>query len=340
MGSGADFFVPRHEAVQALSTALLDSDAAIVSAAVLSNCVRLESIYFTAPGVGHSSDAAKGVVSTLYASAVNATPLPWWKKAASSPLLPSSLTPHMAVLTGACAARHLLSTSCGLNNPARSFSPYTSRDSHILTQLKRTHRASAGDKSLNADLFNAALTSGKNALSASCVPEILALRPYVGRGAPGAPEDAVLEASKAAYEKAVLPAVEALASRIVAKEESDAVRSYRNEAGAVGSNLGMTKSEINRYLHGPTARLRRGEDVENFVDILKEEAIRLRNLYDYGEAIRLRNEAQIGSFLSEREQWEAQSEEDREVLMGMEEVERELARLEDVLESIKSTLDE
>ena len=140
LGSGADYFVPRLPALRSLSDSLLEFSPTITAASILSNCARLDAIYFGGDDLDPTT-----LVSSLYSTAYASSPKPWWRRAQPPPLLPSSIERHATALTGPeDVSRYLSLAACTLNNPRRRFDPYNSRDGHVLLQLKRARDAARG----------------------------------------------------------------------------------------------------------------------------------------------------------------------------------------------------
>ena len=67
---------------------------------------------------------------------------------------------------------------------------------------------------------------------------------------------------------------------------------------------------------------------------MENKAGELMRTYSLIEAVKIRNESQLMSFLDERDQWEAQSQEDRDLLDSEEGVEREIEVLQAALNRV------
>lgn len=75
------------------------------------------------------------------------------------------------------------------------------------------------------------------------------------------------------------------------------------------------------------------EDVKTLKE-LKEEASGLEYMIQLYHAITQRNEAQIDSFVDSEAQWRAQSEEDRDILLGHAKVLERLVQVEDDIQAL------
>ncbi|KAL7533343.1 hypothetical protein ACHAWF_004458 [Thalassiosira exigua] len=209
---------------------------------------------------------------------------------------------------------HLSMVAAGLaprpDRPDREviFRPYSSRDAHVLLQLKRTTEVvSAWDGQSRADestggtrsaggtakgsakggrgriktLLDGALSAGKAARNEQTVPEIVALK---GWGSDGTPDAATAKvAARAAIDRAVNPRVEDVVERLAAMEPDAAgristlrARVHDVVASLDGDGDGLDlRATANRLLHAPTMRLREGtmseEEVEREVERIEGE---------------------------------------------------------------------
>lgn len=178
---------------------------------------------------------------------------------------------------------HLSLIACGLlprpNRPHREviFRPYSSRDAHILLQLKRTVEV-VSVLNVTVDgggggggrrgrgriktLLDGALHAGKAARNEHVVPEIRMLKEYGSEGTP--PLALVRAVAEAAREQAVAVSVAACVSKLTAMETDTAkqisqLRRRVNEfvASVDNGDAGLQKV-ANKLLHGPTMQLREG----------------------------------------------------------------------------------
>jgi len=189
----------------------------------------------------------------------------------SSLLSVPELSRHWTVRTGPRAvATHLALVAAGLaprpRRPDRPvvFRPFSSRDAHILLQLKRTlevagataassrttpdssSTSSPGNPnstttttttngSWSSTLLRGALQAGKAARNPTLVPELLELRRNYGTGNnPKFDRTPPMEVSKrvaaAARRRAIAPAVRDCAAQWTAREQADRIQSFRTRA--------------------------------------------------------------------------------------------------------------
>jgi hypothetical protein len=179
----------------------------------------------------------------------------------------------ISVTSGAdVVGRYLSLVALGLPNGReyRTFAPFSSRDAHVMLQLKRIHEATSAHKPASVPpppappcrarlglLFRAALSAGKTGRDPNAVPELLALRPGAfggaftggftdgftggfGGGSAGtgglpqrpflSPSAAATAAARAAVERAVEPALERFMADLEALEHGGAVVHLRKRA--------------------------------------------------------------------------------------------------------------
>jgi len=161
---------------------------------------------------------------------------------------------------------HLCKVAAGLTfrprRPERTvvFQPFSSRDAHIMLQLKRTLEIAKSPRL--AILLKYALQAGKAARNVEKVPELNELRKYGNGKYSTQPPTHVLErVTKAAMDKAINPAVQACLDTFQANSESMRVSSFRSAAKAMASN-NQQLQWIRRRLHEPTVKLRKGANVD------------------------------------------------------------------------------
>ena len=145
------------------------------------------------------------------------------------------------------------------------FRPFSSRDAHILLQLKRTPTEGNRIKIL----LDAALAAGKAARDPQRVPELQSLRDY----GPGddkysidPPAQVTDAAARAAVRRAIEPTIKEYVERWNAMRMSDLISRLRLET----EKLGQTDAELlwlRAQLHKPTMDFRQGKvlDIEDFV---------------------------------------------------------------------------
>ena len=172
---------------------------------------------------------------------------------------------------GVC--RHMCEVSCGLasrpSRPGREvpFRPWSSRDAHIMLQLKRTSEVADGSRVKL--LFDASLMAGKAARDPDKVREILPLKQFGtdGRYAMDPPKHLIENAVAAATKIAIEPAVERCEAKLLAMESSEAISALRSRveetlqgAGlSIDNELGLA---VRRLLHDPIMALREGKSID------------------------------------------------------------------------------
>ena len=169
--------------------------------------------------------------------------------------------------------RHLCRVAAGMaerpSRPGRPtpFRPYSSRDAHIMLQMKRTKEAASGSR-VKA-LFDAGLTAGKAARDERKVPQIAPLRPYGsdGRYASAAPDGLTSCATEAATELAIEPAIRSCESRLLAMESSEAVLAFRKRVGEAMAGVGIDLDSeqglaVRRMMHDPIMAIRDGRSLD------------------------------------------------------------------------------
>jgi hypothetical protein len=193
-----------------------------------------------------------------------------------------------AVSGSASVANHLSLIAVGLptGRALNTFTPFSSRDAHILLQLKRVLEFSSQNTSLSkvpppcrarlGTLFRGALLAGKAARNSAIVPEIEALRFSLG-----ATKRAAFVAAEAALKKAVHPAVVRVEAELLALDQGHAITVLRARANAVADAAvfdalkrlpknaiaNVVASAVGRELHAPTIALRNGALIDE-VDVL------------------------------------------------------------------------
>jgi hypothetical protein len=184
----------------------------------------------------------------------------------------------------------------GSDDDAVTFRPHSSRDAHILLQLKRTLGVTTGP--VLSLLLRSALEAGKGSRNAQVVPAIRPLQQYAtgaesgggrygGIGAGPAPPDLVRDAVEQARQEAIEPAVRRFCDAHAAHSASrdiellhravkDLVERHQlpKEGGsATSQTTNTTPRAVRELLHNATVELRRGGGVQ--VDDVLEEVSRL-----------------------------------------------------------------
>lgn len=300
LGDGRDFFVPKPQTLTALNEYLLRECPTIQECSVLSNCARFEIIVWTdhqySDTAATESLLSEQISRCLVAQVKSYQNRPFaalqdqltrfdsprWIDANAAPETTADVARYLpSVASGvASVAHHLSLIAAGMarrpNRPDRPvpFRPFSSRDAHILLQLKRTpmSRSNEGGSNNIQLLLNAALSAGKAARDEQKVPALSALRPYGSGGkytmeAPAELEEAAVDA---ALQYAIKPAVQACVHKLRAVEMANDVARLRRETQNLATSSKETKW-LRKQLHEPTMQLRRGVgDIDAIVTELKE----------------------------------------------------------------------
>ena len=172
-------------------------------------------------------------------------------------------------------SRYLCEVACGIaarpSRPGREvpFRPWSSRDAHVMLQLKRTSDVAGGPRV--KQLFDASLQAGKAARDPSRLPEIIPLKQYGtdGRYATSAPTHLTEAAVAAATKIAIEPAVERCEAKLMAMDSSDAISGLRSRVEEVLQRAGLSSEldkdvglVVRRLLHRPIMTLREGKSVD------------------------------------------------------------------------------
>lgn len=222
------------------------------------------------------------------------------------------LARHWTVLRGPEEiAEHLSLVAAGLaprpRRPDRpvAFRPFSSRDAHVLLQLKRTldvAGTAAASSSASArrrqrrrrrqntttattttillpTLLRCALRAGKAARNPDVVPELVELRRRYGATGNHRKYDAVPPAeisrrvAAAARVKAVDPIVRECVAQLRSADFADQIRSFRERAAALGLD-DAERAFVQKRIHEPTLQLRQGDvtvDVSGILERLSNE---------------------------------------------------------------------
>ena len=202
--------------------------------------------------------------------------------------LKSNIENEIIIINGTSqvAERLILLASGLLDRPI--FRPFSSRDAHIMSQIKGTSEASQRYSLPNAIdmknhtitsmtwnkntkytklLFDCALQGGKASRSPKVVPILDELRSK-SIGADG-PLDLSIKAAESAKILAVQPTLQSCLERLKAMEASEKIKNLHDHVLRVvmknGINVDVDKEwgrQINKILHKPTVDLRLGRDVD------------------------------------------------------------------------------
>ena len=198
-----------------------------------------------------------------------------------------NLSSHLSLIAGGLSSRP--------NRPDREviFRPYSSRDAHVLLQLKRTvevvsvHRDEDEIKGKSSrgrikTLLDGALSAGKAARNEDIVAEIKQLKEYGPDGTP--PKSIADSVAQAAIEQAIRPSVDSCVARLTAMETADDITQLRQQVNEIVLSINQDcnessglKKRANELLHLPTMLLREGKlprsEIENVVNSI-ENALR------------------------------------------------------------------
>ena len=231
---------------------------------VLSTCARLD-VY--AYGCGDVADAVAADVGGLASQ---------FRR--SRPFAPRygdvDVRPHLAVATGAAAARHVFEVACFAGLEKCEFDPFDSHQAHVVKQVKAafddaTRPGDGADAApvgprLSA-LLRTALETGKAARDSRSCRAIGKLRGVALAGA--ALADARMEVAAAVSDGVVEPAVGKLADAFAALDAAPGIRRLQRIGdAALAAELAALPPDkaraaaraAKRALHEPTLALRRG----------------------------------------------------------------------------------
>jgi hypothetical protein len=202
-----------------------------------------------------------------------------------------NLSTHLSLIAGGLSMRP--------NRPDREviFRPYSSRDAHILLQLKRTvevvsvvdgkegegiedGKRSKTSRGRIKTLLDGALSAGKAARNEVIVPEIKQLKEYGSDGTPPKGLSDIVAAQ--AVERAIRPSVESCVARLAAMETANDVTQLRERVNGIASSISQDMKDgsrlikmANELLHQPTILLREGKlsrsEIEDVVRSIENE---------------------------------------------------------------------
>ena len=176
--------------------------------------------------------------------------------------LAQDLSTHWTHLTGPDhICRHLALVAAGMaERPNRvgrpvPFRPFSSRDAHILRQLKRTEAIGPRVKTV----LDYALRAGKAVRDVTIVPEIAVYHTFTVD-----PPAAIMEqVAKVAVIKGIEPLVGECVLKFRAMNQSEAIQELREQAEQllIHDSNSKERAWINQQLHGPTLELREGKAI-------------------------------------------------------------------------------
>jgi len=166
--------------------------------------------------------------------------------------------------------RHFCFVAAGLaprsSRPDRPilFRPFSSRDAHIMLQLKRTAEVASVYPQMKI-VLDSALSAGKGARDPKQCPALLRLKGFDGEGkySQAAPPQLAKEVSDVVISSVVEPAVERSVERIKAFKASSTITALRQQAAQLCNDSDEEAGKIVRaLLHKPTMKAREGGDVD------------------------------------------------------------------------------
>jgi len=162
------------------------------------------------------------------------------------------------------------------------FRPFSSRDAHVMLQLKRSSEVVLGSRVKT--IFDAALSAGKAARDVHQVPDIRCLKGYGsgGKYSVEPPEELMKKSEDAAKTMAIEPAVQKCKEKFRALDSASLVSTFREnimtaltEEGFDLDNNTNDRHIVRSYLHKPCIDLRKGVAVDEAA-VLSELRINLR----------------------------------------------------------------
>ena len=275
LGDGRDFFVPKPKTIRALQS-VLQQHCGMTQISILSNCARLEIICWCerdpVPDICRCliAQLQHNESGNLFSLLTQSMDIP--DKVLQSnppPLQPTAeskeLEYHWERKEGyEDVAHHLCLIAAGMaSRPRRPdreviFRPFSSRDAHILLQLKRTKEVAIG-KETNK-LLECALRAGKAARNHDVVPELKLLREY-GTGdskySTEAPPETLQLVIDSVLKQAIDPLVdEFVQSSSISSDLASALSLLRQTEGLARNPA--ERRWIRKRLHQPTLDLRNG----------------------------------------------------------------------------------
>lgn len=316
LGDGRDFFVPKPKTIQKLQTILLNHLSGLRECSVLSNCARLEVLCVwnqeeddSSPIISrderrlqelsscllHQIDFYDSTKNRFVASLTQSLDRPNVLSTDSTATIQSDsknvkdLSRHWTSYSDLSdILLHLCQISAGMatrpRRPERQvvFRPFSSRDAHILLQLKRTKEVVSKNNGVLNQLLEYATRAGKAARNDNLVPALSKLKGYGDGSSKYSTSDPPLDLSRqvqqVVLEEAIQPLVQECIEKLRIASRKDAIANFRQAAEA----LATTKEEsihVRKLLHQPTMELRRNPDtarIEQALQAIEEELIFLR----------------------------------------------------------------
>jgi hypothetical protein len=312
LGDGRDFFVPKPKTIRKLQTILLNQVPGLQECSVLSNCARLEvlcawndedSSITTAESrvkelsscllhqVNHYDTAKNQFLVSLTQSldrpnvlSAEPTTTAIIGKEEESDI--QELCRHWhAYADLSDILLHLCQISAGMaSRPRRPdrqviFRPFSSRDAHILLQLKRTKDLTSRNNGVLNQLLEYATRAGKAARNEKLVPALARLKGYGDGSSKYSSSDPPLELSEQVQqlvvEQAIRPLIQECIDKLRVASRKDSISQFRQAAEAMAT----TNEEsilIRKLLHQPTMELRSNPDavdVNQALQVIEKELL-------------------------------------------------------------------
>ena len=299
LGNGQDYFVPKPKTLQALQSCFTGFDEVVI----ISNCARLELLIVCDEDpkemisrellhqVQYHQEHPHRIPLSLGWDMPSCIDAPCngseYRNTVSANQVQELMRHWTHFQDSHIIARHLCMIAASMavrpRRPGRPvpFQPFSSRDAHVLLQLKRTLDICKGKQT--RIMLKGALEAGKAVRNEKIVPELTLLRQY-GTGdskySVQPPTHVVDSVTQAAIDKGLEPALHATMTRLALsldEQLSQRIASLRQQADALGTDA-TERGWIRKRLHEPTMLLRRGESihVESFLNGLSKDLERIR----------------------------------------------------------------
>ena len=300
LGDGRDFFVPRPKTLQKLGAILEQNCPMIQECVILSNCARFE-LLLAVDGDVEDHDLVSSINQQLllqeehYRKHVNA-PTKMMVGSMDWPgVIGDEDTVHSIVLVDKARElrrywvsinqldeimEHLAKIAIGVaarpRRPEREviFRPFSSRDAHILLQMKRTVDAFPTASRLGL-LLQLALSAGKAARDPQKVSELQELKPY-GSGdsqkySTQPPPELLERVNLAVHQKVIEPTIIECHSKIQANDQAELIAEFRSQCLALAQDQDETQW-LKKAMHMPTMELRKSNatNVKDLIQNLQE----------------------------------------------------------------------
>ncbi len=150
------------------------------------------------------------------------------------------------------------------------FRPFSSRDAHIMLQLKRSAEVAMHYPKMKI-ILDTALSAGKSSRDVNKVPILKKLKKYdcEGKYSTAAPRQLALEAIEDVKEMAIRPVVEKCLMKLKAQKNSERIIYFKSQVDGIikernnyGKNNNADSEIIKKLTHDTIMKLRDGRDVD------------------------------------------------------------------------------